>query len=178
LASLTQLPYSLTLGSSIDAKVIAYNIYGDSAYSDIGSGAFIVLVPDAPISMANLLDVTNVLRIGLEWEEGVSDNGKPVEDYIVAYDQSTGVWVNLVTGLTDLTYTTTVGLSPGSTYNFRVYARSSVGLSLPGEIAILCGQKPDAPEAPVTSIDGMNLVVSWVAPYDGATPITSYKVKI
>ena len=59
-----------------------------------------------------------------------------------------------------------------------MYSRSSVGLSLPAEVAILCAQIPDVPEAPVTSIDGLNVVVSWSTPYDGSTPITHYIVKI
>jgi hypothetical protein len=86
LDSLTAAPYSLTLGSSIDVKVIANNVYGDSDYSAVGSGAFIVLVPDAPENLANLPDITNVLRIGFEWTEGTSNNGKPVLDYQVDYD--------------------------------------------------------------------------------------------
>ena len=61
-----------------------------------------------------------------------------MEDYTVAYDQATGVWAVLATGLTETEYITSVGLAPGSTYNFRVYSRSSVGLSLPAEVAILC----------------------------------------
>jgi hypothetical protein len=61
LNSLTSAPYSLSLGSSIDIKVIAYNNYGDSDYSIVGSGATIVLVPDIPINLANLPEVTSVL---------------------------------------------------------------------------------------------------------------------
>lgn len=51
LASFTAAPYSLSLGASIDVKVIAYNIYGDSATSEVGSGATVVLVPDSPINL-------------------------------------------------------------------------------------------------------------------------------
>lgn len=81
-------------------------------------------------------------------------------------------------GLTQTSYTTEVGLQPGATYNFKIYARSSVGLSVPGEIAILCAQVPDQPDKPTTSIDGLNVRVSWLAPYDGATPITNYQVLV
>lgn len=74
------------------------------------------------------------------------------------------------------TYTTSVGLQPGAYYRFRVYARSTVGLSGPGEIEILCGQIPDTPAAPSTEIEGLNVRVTWSAPYDGATPITNYQI--
>jgi hypothetical protein len=35
---LTAAPYGLSKGASIDIKVIAYNVYGDSDYSPVGSG--------------------------------------------------------------------------------------------------------------------------------------------
>lgn len=44
-------PYSLPWGSSVYAKVIALNIYGDSSQSDEGNGAVIVTIPDAPITL-------------------------------------------------------------------------------------------------------------------------------
>lgn len=45
-------PYSLPWGSSVYAKVIAINIYGDSTESLAGNGAVIVTTPDAPINVA------------------------------------------------------------------------------------------------------------------------------
>lgn len=59
ISSLISAPYSLTLGSTVDVKVIAYNIYGDSSYSEVGNGANIVLVPDSPINLANNVTVTS-----------------------------------------------------------------------------------------------------------------------
>jgi hypothetical protein len=52
-------PYSLTLGSTVDVKVIAYNIYGNSASSSVGNGATIVLVPSSPINLANNVTITS-----------------------------------------------------------------------------------------------------------------------
>ena len=66
-------------------------------------------------------------------------------DYTVSYDQSTGVFVTLASGLTSLNYTAT-GLAAGKTYSFRVAARSSVGLGeYSSKITILCAVRPDAP---------------------------------
>ena len=56
---LTAAPFSLSIGSTVDVKIIAYNVYGDSEASSVGGGATIVLVPDAPINLANDPDVTN-----------------------------------------------------------------------------------------------------------------------
>ena len=44
-------------------------------------------------------------------------------------------------------YTTTVALTPGLTYAFKVRARNTVGLSLYSEpISILAAHEPDAPD--------------------------------
>jgi hypothetical protein len=51
-------PFSLTMGMDVYVQVIAYNSYGDSAASDLGNGARIVRVPDAPTDLENDLLVT------------------------------------------------------------------------------------------------------------------------
>jgi hypothetical protein len=58
-------------------------------------------------------------------------------DYKITYDQASDSWVDLVEGITDLKYTTEIGLVVGDTYKLRVYARNSVGLSPATEITIL-----------------------------------------
>jgi len=59
LDTLTATPFSLVLGSSIEAQLLATNAYGNSPVSNIGSGAFIVLVPDAPKALTNNPSLTN-----------------------------------------------------------------------------------------------------------------------
>lgn len=51
LSALTAAPYSLTMGMHVYIRVTAYNAYGDSAVSVVGSGALIVYVPDAPTDL-------------------------------------------------------------------------------------------------------------------------------
>lgn len=46
------------MGMDVYVQVIAYNSYGDSAASDLGNGARIVRVPDAPTDLENDLLVT------------------------------------------------------------------------------------------------------------------------
>ena len=67
--------------------------------------------------------------IGLTWIDGISDGGMPVIDYTVQYDQATGDWIDLESGVVNQYYQTTIALNPGEVYQFRVKARSSVGLS-------------------------------------------------
>lgn len=59
LSTLTSAPYSLSLGATVDAKVLAYNYYGNSGVSPVGSGANIVGVPDAPTLLQNDPQVTS-----------------------------------------------------------------------------------------------------------------------
>jgi hypothetical protein len=61
LSTLTSTPYSLSLGATVDAKLVAYNFYGDSATSSIGSGANIVGVPDSAVSLASDPLITSAL---------------------------------------------------------------------------------------------------------------------
>lgn len=64
---LTAVPFNLVLGDSIDATVVATNIYGDSEISVVGSGGNIVYVPDAPISLEDEPLITTASQIGLKW---------------------------------------------------------------------------------------------------------------
>jgi hypothetical protein len=59
----------------------------------------------------------------------MDNGGAPVIDYRVSYDQSTGVYVVLASGLISKSYTTNVTLTPGASYNFKVESRNSVGYS-------------------------------------------------
>jgi len=62
-----------------------------------------------------------------------------VIDYDIYYDQATGVYDDLEAGITTLSYTTTVLLTPGAVYNFKVEARNQVGYSLhSAPLAVLC----------------------------------------
>ena len=62
---MTAAPFSLSLGDKVVAKLLAVNEYGVSAMSSEGEGAVVVLVPDAPISVADKPDVTLENQIGL-----------------------------------------------------------------------------------------------------------------
>jgi hypothetical protein len=72
---------------SVYAKVISYNVYGDSLLeSDLGNGAIIVLVPDKPFDLSNVPVVTNAYQIGLTWTEGLNNGGETVVFYKIIYD--------------------------------------------------------------------------------------------
>jgi hypothetical protein len=116
LSTLTAAPYSLLLGYKISSYVVAYNDYGLSQDSPVGSEGVIVLVPDAPVSPINNPAITTKSIIGFSWSDGASNGGTAVIDYRISYDQSTGNFVTLATGVTAKSYATTVALTSGRTY--------------------------------------------------------------
>jgi hypothetical protein len=66
-------------------------------------------------------------------------------------------------------------MTPGAEYTFKVQARNSVGYSdFSDPITILAAQSPDQIEQPVTQRVESNIVVSWVAPWNGGAVITDY----
>jgi hypothetical protein len=140
---LTATPFNLGLGYSITVTVMAHNLYGESLNSEAGSGADIVLVPDAPSNFANVASITLASRIGLSWTQGASSGGESILDYQINYDQSTDTWIQLVDGVTELTYTTGITLTQGKTYKFRIQARNSVGYSaFTSDLSVLAAQVP------------------------------------
>jgi hypothetical protein len=103
-------------------------------------------VADAPISLANDPLTTTDTVIRFTWSDGSSDGGSPVIDYTVYYDQGSSTYVELEAGVTTQYYLTSVTLSAGTTYVFKVQARNSVGLSGDSvELSVLAAKLPDAP---------------------------------
>jgi len=65
-----------------------------------GARATITYVPDAPVNLLRDDANTGKYQIAFTWEDGASNNGWPVEDYRIMYDQGTGTWVTLDQGVT------------------------------------------------------------------------------
>jgi hypothetical protein len=78
--------YSLSLGDSVYAKVVAINFYGESIESDGGNGATVLVVPSAPVNLQDDTSVTTATVIGFTWSNGISTGGSPILDYRVSYD--------------------------------------------------------------------------------------------
>jgi len=59
IADLIVAPYHLAWGTSVYAKVAAFNMIGVSLVSDEGNGAVILTVPDAPTALVNEPSLTS-----------------------------------------------------------------------------------------------------------------------
>jgi hypothetical protein len=82
---LNEAPFSLAWGSSVYAKVLATNIYGNSEESPEGNGANLITEPFAPVNLAEVYALRTPTEIGLEWNDGSDNGGLPVLDYRVSY---------------------------------------------------------------------------------------------
>jgi Domain of unknown function (DUF4082)/Bacterial Ig domain/Fibronectin type III domain/Lysyl oxidase len=108
-------------------------------------------------------------------------SGGPVTKYIVTpYIGSTAQPATTVTGSPPATSTTINGLTGGTSYTFTVQASNSAGpgpVSTPSNAATPTAlTAPSAPtEAQVTAGNG-SATVTWTAPANGGSPITSYTV--
>lgn len=88
-------PFNLAWGSSVNAKVIAYNIYGNSTTSESGNGAVILTKPAVPTNLIELVSARTSTSVGLTWTTSATNGGTPVIDFTVSYDQANGTWIEL-----------------------------------------------------------------------------------
>jgi hypothetical protein len=171
-------PFNLPWGSSIYVKVIAFNVYGDSAESPVGNGAVILTNPDAPTFLIEVYADRTATALGISWTEGPADGGRPVLDYQVSFDQAIDSYVVLESGII-LENFVAEGLQSGLTYKFMVQARNTFDLSTySNELQLVCGFIPAVPLAPVTSISANQVIIDWIVPNNNGSPITSYRIRI
>lgn len=63
----------------------------------------------------------------MSWEEGAANGGSPVIDYKMTFGEDTGSYNQEIAGITDTSFTV-IGLTAGTIYKFKVYARNEYGL--------------------------------------------------
>jgi hypothetical protein len=80
-AALRTSPYSLEWGSSVYAKIIATNAYGNSDDSLAGNGAMITTTPDEPTSVVEVYASRTKSTLGLTWTAPVFTGGDVIIDY-------------------------------------------------------------------------------------------------
>jgi len=91
--------YNLPWGSSVWAKIIAYNKYGQSLESPEGNGARILTIPDSPTALTETVSLRSATTITFSWTAPATNGGDPVLDYRVNTDNSNGTWSVLVQNL-------------------------------------------------------------------------------
>jgi hypothetical protein len=154
-------PYSLAIGASVYAKVLATNAIGNSAYS-VASSAGAVLpktIPSSPAAPTTVVSGTNVI-INLV---APSDGGSAIISYTLAIGQSDGTTFTVYAGCSGTAVSCTVPISvlqaaPYSLANLAsvyatVFATNGIGISstsTSGNGAVL-PKEPSVPAAPTTT---------------------------
>ena len=100
-------------------------------------------------------------------------------DYRISYRLGSNSYTTLASGITLTSYSAT-SLTPDGIYTFRVESRTLVGYSgFSIELAVRAAARPSMPSSPTTSlISNTNVVITWVAPFNGGSQITSYRITI
>jgi len=183
LSTLKAQPYLLVKGDSVFAQITSVNVYGDSVQVVTGSGAIIRDVPDAPINLANDPTTTTDTVIRFTYSEGASNGGTTVISYTIFYDQGSNKFVKLASGVTDLFYLTTITLTAGKTYVFKVRAVNSVGSSVDSSsLSILAAKRPGNPVSLANvpaQTTATQIGLSWSeGTYNGGSPVIDYEVSI
>jgi hypothetical protein len=171
-------PYSLEWGSSVYAKVIATNTYGNSIESLAGNDAMITTNPDAPINIIEDTVWRTKTSLSFTWDSPVFTGGDVIIDYGVNFLEVNGFYMVAASGVSSTSYTVT-GLTAGKTYEFKVIARNSYGYgSYSTILTVLAGSAPSTPVAPTTTISGSNVIISWTKPSENGASITAYTITI
>jgi hypothetical protein len=176
----------LTNGTSYTFTVTATNAVGTGPAS-AASNAVTPTAPPAPTAPAAPTGVTATAGDGsaaVSWT-APSDGGSPITSYTVTpFIGATAQTPVTVTGNPPATTTTVTGLTNGTTYTFTVTATNAVGTgpASAASNAVTPTAPPSAtvPGAPsnVTATSGNKQArVTWTAPANGGSPITSYTVR-
>ena len=103
-----------------------------------------------------------------------------VLDYDVWYDEASGtdVFKEFASGVSGTDYTAT-GLTQGLEYTFKVRARNDYGYGeFSNSVSVLAAQTPATPIPPQTQFANDQVTLTWTAPDNGGSPITSYTITI
>ena len=197
---------SLMLGTTYSYRVSARNAIGLSAPSNTGTATTLAPPGVPENVMAVPVISTEVARIRLSWtapmnaDGTLNDGGSAITGYEIERALGTApadddfqpvtlsdgaTLITTANGLTvngtSISYTDNSDALRGDmTYSYRVSARNLIGLSAPAESGtattpIIVPAAPGSPTA-VASTTDLEITLSWTAPDDGGSAITSYNI--
>ncbi len=170
---------ALTPNTVYNFKVESRNAFGFSTTYSNEATIRAASLPNAPILLANNVEVTAAGTVGLTWSPGAYDGGSPVIDYRISYHAGSDAYVVLTTGVTTSSFTAST-LTANLIYTFKIESRNLIGYSAySSEVVIRAAAKPSQPSAPLTSVvSNTGVTITWTPPNDGGSPITSYAISI
>jgi hypothetical protein len=170
-------PYSLEWGSSVFAKVIATNAYGNSVESTAGNGATITTTPDVATSIVEVDADRTKSTLGLSWTAPVFTGGDVIIDYQINIAEQGGSF-SILESVSTSTYTA-ISLTAGTTYEFKIESRNSYGFSSYSDvITLLCAFIADPPVTVTTANVNELVTITWSEPVSNGSPITAYRIYV
>ena len=178
----------ISQGTTYNFRVVAVNSVGKSTPSQsitvttLTDPTAEITNPSAPLQLQNVPAITNSNQIGLKWLPPLSNGGAPIVDYRISIkSQDDSVFTEFTYGVKTTSYTVKNIVEQGKTYQFKIEARNEAGFYGPFSaetLPILAAQQPAVPSAPLTVLQQDTVRVSWAAPDNGGSEITTYRVSI
>ncbi len=155
--------------------------YFNSQNPDMGSITLTGIATNVTAAdMVSDLSVTNtgLTSADLSWT-APADNGSAISDYSIEYKASaSGTWLSFTDGVSITTNATVTGLSPSTSYDFRVKAFNGAYASDSNTATDTTKSPPDAiNNLTITNASPFQLSISWTAPVDNGTAITDYNIE-
>jgi hypothetical protein len=165
----------LTNGTSYDFEVSAVNADGEGPKS---APSNVVVPSSTPNTPSNVVATAGNGQATVSFSPPTNTGGLPITSYTV-YVYSGNTLVKTITGVSGSPVTIT-GLTNGTSYDFEVAAVNADGTgapSSPSNVVVPSGL-PGAPTNVVATAGNGQATVTWTAPNNGGSPITSYTVYI
>ena len=161
-------------GSSASSATDNSNIAAFVSQNTIG----ILSVPGSPTSV---VAVSGNASLAVAWVAPKSTGSSVITDYLVKYSSNGGsTWTTFTDPVSTATSVNVTGLTNGTAYVIRVYARNADGSSLPSANSAPAtpATVPGSPTSVVAVSLNTSLAVAWTAPTStGGSAITDYLVK-
>lgn len=157
--------------------VTVLNTPADDGGSATDAAAF--TVGDLPSAPRNLGATRSNGVVNLKWDPPTSDGGLDLTGYDVAVTKTADGSAPSPTPSVTVEGTTAqvAGLVNGTSYSFTVAAKNAVGTgAATAPVTATPASVPDAPADVVATAGDGSADLSWTAPNDGGSPLTSYQV--
>jgi len=163
----------LTNGQTYTFTVKATNVVGDGPASSPSNSVTPYTVPDAPTGLTPIAGNTEV---NLNWVAPVWNGGSAITDYVVQFKLSaSSSWSTFADGISIVPSATVSGLLNGQSYDFRVSAVNLAGQGNPSaQTTAVPVSVPDAPTNIFATSSNAQATITFTAPFDEGSPITSY----
>jgi hypothetical protein len=166
----------LTNGTTYVFRIAATNVIGTGVYSSTSSAVSPAALPSAP--SATVMLQSNG-QVDLSWTAPSSTGGFAITSYVIEYSTDSGAtWSSVTQSAASGLTKSFVGLTPGSTYVFRVKAVTSIGTG-PASIStlgLLVATAPGQVSTPSAVIGNTQVALTWTEPATNGCSITGYRV--